>query len=84
MDTFNQKCTRSYVIQGTCCLVYHIANYIYFNLVTAALDGISVAHVVFRTSIKSIISVCGVKECIYLPVLLEIVYGADRETEYLH
>ena len=80
MDAFNQKCTKSYAIQSTGCMVSHIPNHIYFKLVPAELDGLSVAHVVFEPSVKSLVSLCGRARCIYLCIQLNIIYSADGET----
>ena len=56
MDTFYQKYARSYNIQGTSCLGCCILKHIYFNLTTAVLDGVSVAHFIFGPSVKSLTS----------------------------
>ena len=83
MDTFYPKCTRGYDIQVASCLECHIPKYRSFNLVPAALDSVSMAHVIFKPIVKSLASLCGHARCIYLCILLNIMYSADCKTEYL-
>ena len=62
-----------------CCIPNHRS----FNLVTAALDGVSVTNVVFKPSVKSLVSLCGRARCICLCILLNVVYVADAKAKYL-
>ena len=74
MDTFYQKCPGSHNIQGAGCMGYHIPNHTHFNLVPSALDGLSVTHVVFQPSVKSLVSLYNRTRGNNLCILLKAVY----------
>ena len=82
MDAFYQKCSRHYIIQGDGCLVYYIPKHRSFNLDPAVLDCVSVTHFIFQPSVKSLASLRGHVRCIYLCILLHIMYSGDYKTEY--
>ena len=66
MDTFYPKCSKSHDIKDKCCLGCRILKRIYFNLTIAVLDVLSMAHVVDKPFVKSLVALCNRAIYIYL------------------